>query len=74
MKRIITAKYNSKCSETGQPVKKGDTVMWIKERGMSAVYCEKSKTFKAYNEFSAQVPDPGEIAAERWSIEQYRYY
>jgi len=46
----IKAKSDSKCTETGNPIKRGDPILWAK--GTKQVYCMDSK--EAQNYFEAK--------------------
>jgi len=44
----INAKFDSKCTETGFPIKKGDPILWAK--GTKQVYCMDSKEAQSFFE------------------------
>ena len=45
---IIKAKFASKCTETGNAIKKGDSILWAK--GTKSVYCMESKEAQSFFE------------------------
>lgn len=44
----IKAKFNSKCTETGNAIKKGDSILW--EIGTKNVFCMDSKEAQSFFE------------------------
>ena len=45
--KLINAKFNSKCSETGRNIKKGDFMLY--DYSAKKCYCEHSQTFVDHN-------------------------
>lgn len=44
MNRIITAKFSSSCAETGNKIKKGDTILYNPD--LKKAYCKTSQLFQ----------------------------
>ncbi len=44
--RIITARYDSLCAETGRPIRKGETCIYYPLAGQ--VFCEDSKQAETF--------------------------
>lgn len=45
--KLIHAKFNSKCAETGRIIKQGDVILY--DYSTKKCYCEHSQTFVDYN-------------------------
>lgn len=47
--RIINARWNGKCRETGELIEAGDQILW--HRHNKTIFCEGSETFREYKQF-----------------------
>lgn len=63
MKRIITAKFKSKCQETGKTINKGDTILY--DPSLKVAYCQSSEEYKSHNN-AEFIQDPGEQFFDNW--------
>lgn len=55
--KFITAKFASKCHETGAAIKKNDSILY--DPDIKKAYCKDSNKYKQANE-SEDIQDPGE--------------
>lgn len=71
MPRYMTAKYNGKCSECGEPVSKGSEIVWSRATGALHPHCYShaqnmgdSEYARGYNDVAmAQMMGPAGSAA-----------
>lgn len=61
MKRILTARWNSKCAETGKPIKKYETMLY--DYATKSCYSTISKAYAAFNNQSEPDAAAGMIQA-----------
>lgn len=70
--RVITAKFNSTCAETGRPIKKGDVCVY--DPATRRVFASGSPTQQAFNkrDQGGDMLDAAiEQAAETWYRQNY---
>lgn len=61
----ITAKFNSKCAETGATIKKGDPMLY--DYNTRKCYSQHSAKFKEQDSPQQDyIQDPGEIYFDNW--------
>ncbi len=62
----ITAKFNSKCAESGKVIKKGDSLLW--DKSTRKVYSLDSKRFEEYQEHQARIAcdDYDQMVYDSW--------
>jgi hypothetical protein len=71
---VTTAKFNSKCAETGAKITKGEAILYDKEKKL--VYCKSSNKFKEHESESeasstaAMVQANEDAFTDNWS----KYY
>lgn len=72
--RVITAKFNSVCAETGRPIKKGDPCVY--DPKAKKVYASGSPTQQKFIQEQGHAPNLDEILeqqSEQWHNQTYGY-
>lgn len=72
MGKFIKAKFNSKCLQTGNPIKKGDEIFYIPGRGS---FCASSDLYKSEAEsrrLASMIEDEQNAGFERFYQQNYQ--
>ncbi len=72
--KLMEAKFNSRCAQTGNPIRKGDPIAYDPQERKA--YSAASDRYKAATNAATAsradyVRDPGEDAADRWNESNY---
>jgi hypothetical protein len=72
--KLMQAKFNSRCAQTGSPIRKGDPIAYDPQERKA--YSATSERYKAATNAASTnredyLRDPGEDAADRWSESNY---
>lgn len=67
MKRIILAKFKSKCHETGRTINKGEPILY--DPVIKRAYCQQSEEYRQFKNEEGNrefIQDPGEQYFDNW--------